>query len=382
MSEGLTDGMTRLSRIAFESASVQSGSAAEAVSVLNTVPARSFADILAHFAPEESSKEKLVAGLCAGNAARSRASMDKKVRGWLSGKYQPTAREDLLELCFILRLSADDADAFLSAAGEEGLHWRDPKELTYAYALKKGLSYPEAAALYARVKPAESPDVPEAEGACTSLIRLEAAQLETEQELRHYLLDARDKLGVFHNRAYQQLRFFLSLLEQPHAVNDGEEEPFTVRRIVETYLDNRFPPAWDKKTLDDKRKGILAGWPDEVTLSRMKTRKIDGNRKTLILLFLATDGGEELTDNWQEDVYWDELDEQDDADADFRSSYLRLDQMLSVCGYRMLDPRNPFDWVCIYCMRAASDPEAMEGLNERLSEMLDVLFSSSAPETE
>ena len=95
-----------------------------------------------------------------------------------------------------------------------------------------------------------------------------------------------------------------------------EEESFTVRRIVETYLDSRFPADWDKKKLDDKRRGILAGWPDEVTLSRMKTGKIDVNRKTLIVLFLATDGGKEITDDWQEDVCWDEDEEESDADAD------------------------------------------------------------------
>ena len=161
-----------------------------------------------------------------------------------------------------------------------------------------------------------------------------------------------------------------------------EEESFTVRRIVETYLDSRFPADWDKKKLDDKRRGILAGRPDEMTLSRMKTGKIDVNRKTLILLFLATDGGEEITDDWQEDVYWDEYEEESDADADFRSSYLRLNQMLSSCGYRMIDPRSPFDWVVIYCLRVSGDPDAMEGLSERLSEMLDVLFSASSLETE
>ena len=382
MMEDFTGGMTVITRKAFESASALNVSADEAANALASVPARSFADVLARFAPEEARREKLVDGLCADDPARSRASMDKKVRGWLSGKYQPTAREDLLELCFLLKLPVEEADAFLTLVSEEGVHWRDPRELTYAFALRKRMSYPEAAELYARVMPEKSGEGSGSRNSFTTMIQQEAVLLETEEELERYLREAGDHLGAYHNRAYQQFESYLSLLEQPQAVSAEEEESFTVRRIVETYLDNRFPAGWDKKTLDEKRKGILAGWPDEVMLSRIRTGKTDVNRKTLILLFLATDGGEEITDDWQEDVYWDEMEEEDDADADFRSSYMRINQMLSGCGYRMLDPRNPFDWVIIYCLRVGSDPDSMEGLTERLDEMLDVLFSAVPTETE
>lgn len=382
MPDDMTGDMTMISKRAFENAAELDLSAGNAAQILTAIPARSFSDILTRFAPEEAGREKLVDGLCGNDPSRSRASMDKKVRGWLSGKYQPTAREDLLELCFILKLSVEEADAFLAAASEEGLHWRAPKELTYAFALRKGWTYPEAAALLTRVIPKENAKTKETREAFTPVVQREAGGLETEEELKQYLQNAQEKLGAFHNRAYQQFTEFLSLLEQPHAVSVDEEENFTVRRIVETYLDNRFPSDWDKKKLDEKRRGILAGWPDEVALSRMKTGKIDVNRKTLILLFLATDGGEEITDDWQEDVYWDEDGEESDADADFRSSYIRMNQMLSSCGYRMLDPRSPFDWVVIYCLRVSSDPDVMEGLSERLSEMLEVLFSALSLETE
>ena len=383
MDNEFTGTMTVLSQQAFDDEAAADVSAGDAADLLLAVPSRTFAEILARFSPDAGTRDNLVKELCADDPSRNRASMDKKVKGWLSGKYQPTAREDLLELCFVLKLPVDQADAFLAAAGEEGLHWRDPKELAYAFALRKGMSYPEAVSLYGRVAPGESAG---ADGAArdsfTSMVRREADRLETEEELKLYLAGAKETLGAYHNTAYRQLTEYLSLLEQPRAVSVEEEESFTIRRIVETYLDNHFPPDWDKKKLDEKRRGILAGWPDEITLSRMKTGKTDVNRKTLILLFLATDGGDEITDDWEDDVYWDEVENESDEAADFRSSYIRMNRMLSSCGYRMLDPRNPFDWVVIYCMRVGSDPESMEGLNERLSDMLDVLFSASLPETE
>ena len=374
MPDTFPDGMTVLTRKAFESASARNLSAGKAAKALAAVPVRSFAEILSQFAPEEAGQEELVRGLCENNPRRNRASMEKKVRDWLHGKYRPTKREDLLELCFLLKLPAEEADAFLAAASDTGLHWRDPRELTYAFALRKGMTYAEAAALLQRVLPEKSAEMSETGNSFTPAIQGEAARLETEDELKRYLRDAWNRLGENHNMAYMQLMDYLSLLEKPQALRADEEESYTVRRIVETYLDSRFPPECNRKKLDRKRKEILAGWPDEVTLSRMKTRKTDVTRKTLMLLFLATDGGEEEADGWREEAGREE--EKDAADAEFRSSYMRMNQMLSACGYRMLDPRSPFDWVVIYCLRAGADPEAMEGLSEKLAEMLGVLFTA------
>ena len=382
MPEDFTSKMTVLSRQAFQNAVTLNVSVANASAALAAVPARSFPDILARFAPAEASKEKLVDGLCGNDPSRNRASMDKKVRGWLSGKYRPTARDDLWELCFILKLSAEKADGFLAMTSEEGIHWRDPKELAFAFALEKGMNYPEAKQLLERVTPEKKAAGEEPQrNVFTQAVRQEASRIETEEELAQYLRDAREKLGEYHNRAYQQFTAYLSLLEKPRAVSTDEEESYTIRKIVETYLDNRFPASWDKKKLDEKRQGILAGWPDEITLSRMKTGKTDVNRKTMMLLFLATDGGEEISEEWEEDEDWED-EEEDDPEADFRSSYMRMNQMLSSCGYCMLDPRNPFDWVVLYCMRAGSDPDAMEGLSEHLSDMLEMLFTEDQPETE
>lgn len=376
--EGFTEGMTVLSSQAFDAATTLNLTSEDARQLLLAVPARSFADTLARFAPEGVERQALVEALCQNDSSRKRDSMDRKVRGWLGGKYQPTAREDLLELCFVLKLGVEDADAFLAMTGDEGLHWRNPRELTYAFALRKGMSYPEAAALYERVKPPEAFDdsaVPES--SYTPQTRQEAVQIETEDALKRYLREVGAKLGAFHNRAYQVFSELLDLLERPESAAQAAEEAYTTRRIVETYLDRRLPADWDKARLDEKRRGILAGWPDEATLSRMKNRKTDVTRKALMLLFLASDGGDAPEDEWPEDEDWDgELpDESNEADDAFRSSYLRMNQMLSACGYRMLDPRSPFDWIAIYCMRVGDDPAAMEGLGERLSQMLDCLFA-------
>ncbi|MGN0803544.1 MAG: hypothetical protein ACI4MF_13210 [Candidatus Faecivicinus sp.] len=120
--------MTALSSAAYAAATAEGLSAQSAAAALmEQVQIRSFRDMLAAFADADQLRDLLVNGLCANDRARSRDSVDKKVRGWLGGKYQPTKREDLMELCFVLRLDAQRADAFLAASSDEGLHWREPR---------------------------------------------------------------------------------------------------------------------------------------------------------------------------------------------------------------------------------------------------------------
>lgn len=384
MQGDFTERMTAISYKAFDAATKTGVSAQEAAAMLmDHVEIRKFDDILYQFVPKPDARATLVEGLCADDPSRSRASIDKKVRGWLSGKYQPTAREDLLELCFVLRLNAADADAFLAMAGEEGLHWRDPRELVYAFALRHEMNYLQATALLKRVLPeTEKADGEAPPDSFTPLIHQEAAEINTEEELKRYLAHTSSRLGSLHNSAYRQLMDFMQVLEKPQSYDGSEEARYTTREIVEKYLDKKLPSTRQGKKLDEKHRGILADWPDEITLSRMKNRKIDVTRKVLMLLFLATDGGEASAEDWL-DEDWDEEEAEDqaaEADAAFRSSYIRMNQMLSSCGYRMLDPRNPFDWVALYCMRVEDESVSIDGLNERLSHVLDVLFAAAEPE--
>lgn len=376
--EAYEESLTMLSRAAYNTA-IQSGLTAQAAAQsLHQVEVRSFRNILCTYASEDALRSLLVEGLCANDVSRSRDSIDKKVRGWLSGKYQPTKREDLLELCFVLKLSKEKADAFLAMAGDEGLHYRSPNEIVYAFALDRGISYPEACQMYARIAP-EMENVSEAADSFTSLVHDEINACATEEELAAYLKASTAKLGRLHNSAYRQFMDMMEVLEAP-----GENERrYTTREVMENYLDKKLPSARKGKKLDERKKCILSDWPDEVTLSRMKNRKIDVTRKMLILLFLATDGGDDPIEEYDYDENVDDVNDADfnlTAEEMFESSLLRMNRMLADCGYGQLDPRNAFDWIALYCMRIDDDAD-MEGLNERLSNVLDILFASTAAET-
>lgn len=366
--------MTRLSGMAYEAATKGGVTPEEAAELLlETVQVRTFRDVLCAFGEETALRRTLVDGLCRHDPDRGRDAMDRKVRGWLGGKYQPGKREDLLELCFVLGLDAGRADAFLTMTGGEGLHWREPREIVYAFALDRGMTYPQAQALHERVAP-EITDAEEDAACFTAAVRQEALSLRTEDELARYLREVRHQLGSMHNTAYRHFMDMLELLEAPDP-DDPDEKRYTTREVVETYLDRRLPSAREGKSLQEKKRSVLAEWPDEVILSRMRNRRTDVTRKVLILLFLATDGAEAPDEGWQEEWYDEDWDEGEAADADFRSSCMRLNRMLAECGFRMLDPRSAFDWLTLYCMRVEDGDAGMDGLNERLSHVLEVLFA-------
>ena len=99
-----------------------------------------------------------------------------------------------------------------------------------------------------------------------------------------------------------------------------------------------------------------------MSISRRKNRRADVTRKALILLFLATDG------DYEENGYDYDL----TAEEVFEDIYERLNDMLFFCGYCELDPRNPFDWVILYCIYVEDlfdiDPKIQQLLGEVFQE--------------
>ena len=359
--------MTELSRVTIDKVLQGDLSAADAAFVLaHEIKLRTFREKLERFSGGRELKALLVGGLLKDHPEATRDSIERKVRGWLAGSYEPTKRQDILEICFILGLSVKDADALIAMVSGEGLHWRDPEEIVAIYALHHGMDYPAMQALKSRLTKEdgreEAETTPE-EDSFTPMVRKEVEALETEEELSDFLRRAQRRLGKLHNNAYQQFMAFMSLLESPEIMDLMEPDArYTTRQIVETYLDKKLPALRRGAALTAVQRDVRANWPDETSISRMKNREMDVSRKVLILLFLVTDGGEREDD--------DELEEETPEEA-FRSSYCRLDNMLEQCGYRTLDPRSAFDWAALYCLRV--DDVLMA--DRQMQDFLSALFS-------
>ena len=326
-------------------------------------------------------KEALVSLLTESMPDAKPESIDKNVRNWLSDDAQVISKSNAIQLAYALHMPVDNAEVWLMRLCDESFHWRDPEDIVWIFGLINGLSYTEARAMRDRLAAKGLLKVPKHESAevMTALVRQTVEQLPSEAELEAFLTEARDQLGKMHNTAYENFMDFMHILQAPADYSPAsmtreekekrekerkrsggtagedsipEDVDMSVRDVITTYMYRDYIPRAKRRGRGDAgigeavlsaiQRGIAKSWPDETTLSKMKNRETDVTRKVLILLFLATDGGE------GDYVERDDV----DADRDFEDLETRLNLMLADCGFAQLDSRTPFDWMVLYCMYA------------------------------
>lgn len=342
---------------------------------------RTLGEKLSRAAGSEHLQERLVEGLMQNDPDRDRDSVRRKVSGWLTNKHHNTfiKTETAIELCFILRLPLEEADALMASITDEGFHWRDPEQIPLLYCLCNG-QYDYRAAI--RLRDAILRDLPSAVNSGEELLTEQARQavttLGTEAELRDFMIRMNGKLGKLRQQAYRQFKTYMDLLEAPETtLYTAEEAEMTVRDILRVYLHQGMLPekAGRKGSLpaiapaqQEILQSIVSNWPNETTLSKMASRQIDVTRKVLILLFLATDGNDESDE-------YDEYDAESEWSRDdlFEDRLRRMNTMLVSCGYRQIDARNPFDWMILYVISVDDIFET----DSQMDEILKALFSTA-----
>lgn len=329
---------------------------------------RTLREKLEKFSHGQDLRTALVQGLMQNHPDMKKDAVERRVRGWLNDpKNQTLRKNDAIELCFILRLPLEEADEFVALISEERMHWRNPDEIVYIFALKQGMDYSRARKLNDEMKEILSKVTESrtlAEDSFTPIIRSEVTALSTKEELADYLTEAVSRLGRYHNNSYKLFMDMMEVLEHPKLYETEEcaelfeQERLTIRDILREYLyesnvlyakglvhadkKKNVPLSEEEKLVFTViQKEVSSSWPDESTISKMKSRKTDVTRKVLILLFLAT---------------YSEPEDEDDEDMDsaltkeerFEHLYQCMNDMLLQCGFMPLDPRSPFDWLILY----------------------------------
>lgn len=335
---------------------------------------RTLKDKLMRFSKGRDIKTLIVEGLTANNPALIKDSVQRKVRGWFNSDERSIKKQDAIELCFILDLSLEEADLFLAMVSEEGFHWRNPEEIVYAFALSHNISYVKAGEIVREIS-ADVQDIQQNDDVYTALVKKEIMEIDSVEDLKAYIKQAEAKLGTYHNTAYALFTEYMNILENPGSYDElPDEKKMSAREISENYLNEKMIPRFKKKgtnalsSLSVVERNLRANWPDEFTISRIKNREIDVSRKTLILLFLATDGAEYTSYEDFED--YDEYYDMDEEDV-FNETYLRMSSMLKECGFAPLDPRVPFDWMILYCMCVSDSWDIDQKMKDFLSAAFD-----------
>lgn len=396
---------------------------------------RSFADVLRSVSPGEGLAERLKTRLLGidGQPAgpKEAEALRKNVSNWLRGEAAPQNREQLFKICFALELDEARAGRVLASASDTGIHYRDPHELCYAFALRTGLGYAEAVQLDAEMEGIYGPvaRAAEAERAAgwkkrEQLYRERRTEARRQrlarekqglwsdtylgpgeeedppafltQQVYHRFEDVRDReglrlfflensvrLGWIHESAYEKFWSLLLALQEPDdaIAPSGEQaaEVYSLDRIAEEYLRMHVPLGKNTRGFDYLQRAVKRNWPGATELQRMKSRKADVSRKALLLLFLITEDflfSEDLlySDKAGEEAAW-YLPLEDESPRDrLEVTLSKVNLFLETYGMNQLDPGNPFDCLVLYALAADCGGEF---LSDNFSRALEVLFSGA-----
>ena len=371
-----TNAYTRLTQAAWEAlSSAEMTPQAAAGYVLNKNMPRSLPGILEKHMGKESAA-LIVDKLTAYTPGSNRDSVARKVRNWLGGQSTPD-REDLFRICFALGLSFADAERVMALSTENAIHMRNPREVVYAYCLRKGIDYLGAQSLMGAL-PAHPPSEPGGKererksDTLTHLIRSELDEVTDEGEFIRFYIKNAEHFSALHNTAYAKFLRMFQLLSDPGAtaMYAPESDAYSIERVVDEYL--RMDVPLDKKTqnMDQVRKIIKRFWPNATAVKGMIARSEDVTRKTLLLLYIMA-GGETA-----QQEYSDIDDEEATPDELLEEHCWRINLMLDSCGMSHLDPRSPFDWLVLYSLRCGED----EYMSERMEDILQTLFDTNNPD--
>lgn len=327
------------------------------------IPLRNFGELLRDFYPHADLQERLTAAF--QDASVSPASVSRRVQNWISGSFKPGSREDIFRLAFTLHLTEDQTSILLGFCSDYGIHYRNGRELIYAWFLRRGLSYQEAHDFFLTLPPLTA-DVPPAQvsSSITHELQKTFGLIQTTQKLRAAYITNLPVLGAFHLRAYRYFQRYLDHLIRPSPNWGRGEQDYSLETVMERYLSLHMPSGKNRANYSLTQKLIKRNWPNATALKNIRAQREDVPRKLLLLLYIIT---ENVTDE-----SYTELDE------DYLTLEERLDDhwwiinaILLDCGMPPLDPRSAFDWLVLYALTASGD----ESMSERMEHVIDTLYA-------
>ncbi len=330
---------------------------------------RTFASTLQEQYVYPNLQSRLISSFCAYEPDASPAAITKKIQNWLKGKNQPSDREDIFRISFALDFTEKQASFLLGQCTEYGIHYRDGKDVIYAWFLRNDYGYEDARNFYSSLPPLPSTDAfPELKETENSLHITRDMQNEF-HSIHHveYLRDAYIKnlpnFGRFHVRAYQYFEKYLRQLTHPNVGYNGTDETdYSLETVMECYLALHMPSSRNRSRYSLVQKLLKKNWPNVTTLKNICAHRADVPRKLLLILYVVT---ENIADD--DDEIYEELTLQERLEK----HWWMLDAILVDCGMPTLDPRNVMDWLILYALTADDD----ESASERMSSVIEKMFS-------
>lgn len=362
---------------------------------------RPLPDILSEIYPGSGLKRFLKERLCEISGEKPE-NVERNICNWLKGREIPR-RKQLFKICFALKLDETQSDQVIASASETGIHYRNPEELIFAYCLRTGRSYQEAARLQEELLPMvqemagkEMKAGEEKMSLCYSrqLRREFGEQVSSDEELKRFLCSRAGQLGKLHQTAKKEFENMLKNIQTPkdEISEKGVGKTYSLVCVMEKFLRMHVPGNIRRGQHEDRespaparnftylQQVIRRNWPSKDILSKMRRGKVDVSRKVMLLLFLCTEEFEVCSPSSSQsdsilDDYFLEIISHEDENVRMMARLQRINLFLDDFGMNRLDVGNPFDCLVLYALKAAySEVDSNNSMRGRLEQTLRVLF--------
>lgn len=329
---------------------------------------RSFGNALQEMCPGTDLQSRLTAAFLSDSPGSNADSVNRKIRNWLSDQNMPGSREDIFHIAFALSLSEAQTNYLLGICTDYGIHYREGRDLVYAWFLRRGRGYGEARDFFAALPPVprltQVPDDPNSH--LTHELQNDVLRIQIPEDLCAYYISHLDRLGVLHMRAFSYFQRYLNQLIRPTSILDGITEPdYSMEAVMKEYFSLRMPSGKKHSGYTVVQKLVKQNWPNTTSLKNIRNYKEDVPRKLILLLYVIT-----------ENVFgynYCELDEDYiSMDQRVEDHWWSLNAILADCGMPRLDPRNPTDWLVLYAIAADDEP-----MSERLEKVIECIFGNT-----
>lgn len=328
---------------------------------------RSFAETLRQLYSGTDLKARLVAAFCVDNPSSNPNSITKKIQNWLSGQNQPTNREDIFHIAFALGLSEPDTSLLLGLCSEYGIHYRDGRDVVYAWFLRQGCSYAQARDFFASLPPIPQPDPKAGQASShpnlTHELHALFNRIQTPEDLRACYTANLEQFGKLHMRAWFYFQKYMEQLVRPAPAWGEKETDYSIEAIMAQYFSMRMPSSRSRAGYSVLQKLLKQNWPNATSIKNMLLHKEDVPRKVLLLLYV-------ITENVIDSSYHELDEEYISLEEKLEDHMWTLNAILTDCGMPALDLRNAMDWLVLYAITAEDEP-----MSQRMASAIEYIFA-------
>ena len=307
-------------------------------------------------------------------------SSDEKKKGSPQGCSDSRTRKNMYKLCFALDFTVKETEEFFGKVYlERPYDSRNVEEAVYLFCMNNHYTFGKAEELI-RLIDAGNPSGKENASTITKtqVLRSEILKLKNESDFLAYMDVNRNNFGIKNHTAG---RYYIKLLEDAKKMTRVTSNTKLLDKIYgrekEVIQEDSKAAKEDSKAAKEDSKAakkknsffldiVKMNFPQKKQLSDIKLGKAsyDTIRKALILLKFYS--------------FFMHVGE-DHSEDDREQFYQETDDMLSECGYWPLYPRNPYDWIFMYCAACSHDlqnryleiSQPLEELKDIMTNMLD-----------